>query len=163
MHVMRPTITIESTNASEYCLRTSVLWTEAGFQITADNGVAHGGTGAGPDGFELLGAALGHCMLITLIAAAKRDGVALTRAEAQVATKSKLQGAESAPYISDFEVDIFLEGDLTEGQRRKLEQATIARCGVRETLMRIPRIAERVHVGRPSDGCGHDQLTSHSL
>ncbi len=147
MHVMSPTIVIESESPAIYGRRTSVRWTAAGFEIHGDNSVGHGGEGSGPDGFDLLGAALGHCLLTTVIATAQREEIALQSARALVATKSKLQGSDRAPYLSDFQVDIYLEGELSERQRAQLERATAALCGVRETLMRAPRIVERVHIG----------------
>ena len=146
MHSIEPTIVIDSSDPTAYSRQTSVKWT-AGFGISGDNPVAHGGGGTGPDGFDLVAAALGQCLLNTLIADAERKRIPLRSARALVATKSRIPGRGQAPYISDFKVDIYIEGDLDEGQRAELEQATTALCGVRETLMRTPRIAEHVHIG----------------
>ncbi len=56
------------------------------------------------------------------------------------------QGNDRAPYISDLEVDLYVEGDVDEPARAALEEAARTLCGVRETLLQTPRIAERVHV-----------------
>ena len=147
---MHPTIVVEAENASEYSRQTSVRWVDAGFEIHGDNPVAHHGDGTGPDGFDLLGAALGQCMLSTLVASAQREGIPLSSAQAEVATKSKLQGTDKAPFISDFQVELFVDGDLDEQQCRRLEELTEAMCGVRETLMRTPTIVDRVQIRRVS-------------
>jgi uncharacterized OsmC-like protein len=129
--------------------RTAITWLEHDFELAGDNHEAHGGGGSGPDGFDLLSAALGQCLLTTLLAAAQRDGVAIRAAKAVVSTKARLRGREVAPYLSDFDVDIYLDGDLDEAVRARLEDATRSLCGVRETLLQTPRIAERVHLGPP--------------
>jgi uncharacterized OsmC-like protein len=156
MKVMRPTITVESTDAASHSRQTTVTWTNvAGVEIHGDNPTNHGGSGTGPDGFDLLGAALGQCLLNTLIANAERDGIMLRGARATVAIKSKAPRVGEAPYISDFLVDVYLDGDLDEDQRADLEQGMATLCGVRETLMRTPAIVERVHVGMDSGPPGH--------
>jgi uncharacterized OsmC-like protein len=121
--------------------------TGPGFAIDGDNHVDHGGSGAGPDGFDLLAVALGQCLLTTLLAQAERDGIALRSAEAVVSTKARLQGRDAAPYLSDFRVDLYVEGDLDEAARARLERASASLCGVRETLRRAARIEEVLHLG----------------
>jgi uncharacterized OsmC-like protein len=128
--------------------RTSVTWFAHPFSISGDNHVAHGGESSGPDGFDLIAAALGQCLLNTLLAKAQRDGTTIRQARAVVATKARLQGQGRAPYISDFEVDIYLEGELDEARRAALEVWARDKCGVRETLAQSPRIEERVHLVR---------------
>ena len=151
MPAMHPSIIIESVDPSSYGRQTRVKWVNDDFEIRGDNQIRHGGSGTGPDGFDLLGAALGQCLLNTLIANAKRDQLKLRSARAVVAMKSKLRGRGLAPYISDFHVDIWVDGDLTDRQRQELEVSTSALCGVRETLSQTPKIDERVHVGSPGE------------
>jgi uncharacterized OsmC-like protein len=127
--------------------RTSIEWFDHGFRISGDNHAAHGGTGTGPDGFDLLAAALGQCLLNTLLARAQADGVRLTSARAVVATKARLRGRHEAPYLTRFEVDLYLEGDVDEATRARLEEVARTLCGVRATLLDSPEIEERVHVG----------------
>jgi uncharacterized OsmC-like protein len=147
---MIPSVIIESTDPQGFGRKTSVRWLPGRFSIAGDNAVQHGGGGTGPDGFDLLGAALGQCLLNTLIAAAQRDAVRLTGAQAHVSTKARLGRADEAPFLSDFHVDLYVEGDLDDDQRRRLESVAARLCGVRETLMRTPMITEHVHLGLPS-------------
>jgi uncharacterized OsmC-like protein len=126
--------------------RTVITWAEHDFQVAGDNHTPHGGSSSGPDGFDLVAAALGQCLLNTLLARAQRDGVPIDAARAVVSTKSRLQGAEKAPYISHFSVDLYLEGSIDEETRAALEDACRTLCGVRETLRQTPLIEERVHV-----------------
>jgi uncharacterized OsmC-like protein len=127
--------------------RTEITWLEHDFSVSGDNHVPHGGSGTGPDGFDLVSAALGQCLLNTLLARAQRDGRQIHSAKAVVSTKARVRGEQVAPYLSDFEVDIYLEGDLDETARAELEDAAKTLCGVRETLLQTPRIEERVHLG----------------
>jgi uncharacterized OsmC-like protein len=127
--------------------QTTITWSDRAFTIEGDNQLAHGGTATGPDGFDMISAALGQCLLTTLLARAQRDGVALTSAKAVVASKTRLRGRDKAPYLSDFKVDIHLDGDLDEATCAALEEATRTLCGVRETLQRAANIEERVHLG----------------
>jgi uncharacterized OsmC-like protein len=127
--------------------RTSITWREHDFTLSGDNHIAHGGSGTGPDGFDLLSAALGQCLLNTLLAHAQRDGASIRSAKAVVSTKARVRGAGAAPYLSDLRVDIYLDGDVDEPMRAELETAARTLCGVRETLRRSPRIEEHVHLG----------------
>lgn len=145
MKRMRPLLEVEALEPLDG-RRTAITWLEHDFSVAGDNHVAHGGSGSGPDGFDLVAAALGQCLLNTLLAKAQRDGTPIQAAKAVVSTKSRLQGSDKAPYISDFEVDLYLEGDIDEPTRAALEHAAQTMCGVRETLLQTPRIEERVHV-----------------
>jgi uncharacterized OsmC-like protein len=127
--------------------RTSITWREHDFNVSGDNHVAHGGGGTGPDGFDLLSAALGQCLLNTLLARSQRDGTPIRAAKAVVSTKARLRGTGTAPYLSDLRVDIYLDGDIDEATREELESAARTLCGVRETLLRSPRVEEHVHIG----------------
>jgi uncharacterized OsmC-like protein len=126
--------------------RTEINWFEHPFQVNGDNHTQHGGGSTGPDGFDLVAAALGQCLLTTLLAEAQRRSVAIDSARAVVSTKSRLQGDRLAPFISHFEVDLYLDGDIDEPTRQSLEAAAQRLCGVRETLLQIPHIRDRVHV-----------------
>ena len=147
MKTMRPLLEVEALQPLDG-RRTAITWLDHDWRVEGDNHANHGGSDGGPDGFDLVAAALGQCLLTTLLARAQRDGVRLSSVRAVVATKSRLQGNERAPYISDFEVDLYVEGDVGEAARAALEEAARTLCGVRETLLQTPRIAERVHVVR---------------
>jgi uncharacterized OsmC-like protein len=147
MTTMRPLLEVEALEPLDG-RRTAITWLEHDFRVEGDNHTPHGGSSSGPDGFDLVAAALGQCLLNTLLAKAQRDGVRIDGARAVVSTKARLQGNDKAPYISDFEVDIHLDADINEATRAELEKAAQTLCGVRETLLHVPRIAERVHVDR---------------
>jgi uncharacterized OsmC-like protein len=125
---------------------TSITWFEHDFTLSGDNHREHGGSGSGPDGFDLLAAALGQCLLSTLLAKAQHDGIELASARAVVGTKVRVGGAGSAPVLSDLVVDIHLAGAVDEGTRRALEEHTRQFCGVRATLESTPNLEERVHI-----------------
>ena len=129
--------------------RTEISWPDHGFSVAGDNRTSHGGSGTGPDGFDLLAAALGQCLLNTLLARTQRDGTAIRSAKAVVSTKARLRGGRRAPYLSDLRVDIYLDGDVDERTRAELEETAATLCGVRETLLQRPNIEERVHLGMP--------------
>jgi uncharacterized OsmC-like protein len=116
------------------------------FTLAGDNHIAHGGESSGPDGFDLIAAALGQCLLNTLLAKAQHDGMPIRAAKATVSTKARLAVRGAAPRLSELEVDIHLEGDLDEAERSTLEQWARDKCGVRATLAHPPRVEERVHV-----------------
>lgn len=148
---MEPTIVVSSQDPGTWSRRVSVSWPAAGWNARGDNPIAHGGSGTAPDGFDLLGAALGVCMVTTLIAMAEREHIGLRRADALVATKAHKRSTWLAPYIRDFRCDIYLEGDIDEAQRARLEELTVAACGVRETLSRASAVTEQVHIGPPPE------------
>ena len=131
--------------------RTRVTWHDHAFSLEGDNHVAHGGASAGPDGFDLVAAALGQCLLNTLLAKAQRDRKVVREARAIVSTKTRLRGGGAAPHLSVLKVDIYLEGDLEEADRQSLEDWAREKCGVRATLMQPPRIEERVHLDGGQD------------
>lgn len=143
---MEPTLVVEAVAPLDG-RRTSITWVNHPFTLSGDNHIGHGGHSTGPDGFDLLAAALGQCLLNTLLAKAQRDGTPILAAQAVVSTKARLRGRGMAPYLSDFEVDLYIDGAIDEAHRAELEREAQAMCGVRETLLQSPRIEERVHVG----------------
>lgn len=149
MPVMEPTIVVSSDNAQDWGRQVSIEWPASGWRTRGDNSIAHGGTDTAPDGFGLMGAALGVCMVTTLIEHAQQLELGLERVEALISTKAKLPGRELAPYLSHFHIDLYLEGDLDDDQRGTLERLTAERCGVRETLVREAAVSERVLLGPP--------------
>ena len=146
MKRMTPTLVVHALEPLEG-RRTSIEWLNHSFSVSGDNHIAHGGRSTGPDGFDLLAAALGQCLLNTLLAKAQRDGTRIRAAKAIVSTKARLRGRDVAPYLSDFEVDLYLDATMDETTRAQLERWAQAMCGVRETLLQLPRIEERVHLG----------------
>lgn len=145
MKWMSPTLVVEALAPLDG-RGTSITWVEHPFSVVGDSHTNHGGSGAGPDGFDLLTAALGQCLLNTLLARAQRDGIQIRSAKAVVSTKVRMRGEGVAPYLSDFKVDLYVDGDIDETTRAELERATQTMCGVRETLLQSPQIEECLHV-----------------
>jgi uncharacterized OsmC-like protein len=146
MRRMDPTLVVEALDPLER-RRTLIRWVGHEFSVSGDNHVDHGGESTGPDGFDLLAAALGQCLLNTLLAKAQRDGIAIRAAQAVVSTKARLRGRGRAPFLSDFKVDLYLDATIDDESRAELERWAQAMCGVRETLLQSPRIEEHVHLG----------------
>jgi uncharacterized OsmC-like protein len=145
MRAMRPLLEVEALAPLDG-RRTAITWLGHEWRVEGDNHAKHGGADRGPDGFDLVAAALGQCLLTTLLARAQRDEIKIESARAVVSTKARLQGSGKAPYISDFEVDLHVAGRVDDVARAALEEAARTMCGVRETLLQTPRIVERVHV-----------------
>jgi putative redox protein len=115
-------------------------------RLIADEPADAGGTGAGPTPYDFLSAALGTCTSMTLQFLAKRDGIPLTGIEVQVSNdrmyaKDCADCMTTSGYIHRFEVQIKLNGDLTDAQREKLLDAA-RRCPVYKTLTAEIRIHE---------------------
>lgn len=96
----------------------------------ADEPVAVGGLGTGPNPYDLLSAALGTCTVLTARLYANRKGWPLTRAQASVVHHAARAGQKDL-----FERTVTLEGDLDEEQRARLIEIA-GRCPVSQTLER---------------------------
>jgi uncharacterized OsmC-like protein len=145
---MRPSILIRSQDADTWGRHVSVEWPGDGWNVIGDNAVEEGGTDRGPDGFGFMGAALGICMVTTLIANAKQEGIGVERVSGLVSTKARVP-SRGAPHLTDFHIELFIEGPLTEADRALLEEMTASQCGVRETLKRGAAVSESVSIGSP--------------
>ena len=131
--VMKPIATVTSVDAPALARRTIVSFEDNEGEVRGDNYEAHGGTGTGPDGFDLLAAAYGQCMLNTLMAILRREAIPAGSASAAVSLKSR-HSAGSAPRISDLHVHIRLDADLDDDRRADLFQQVAGECGVHATL-----------------------------
>jgi putative redox protein len=94
----------------------------------ADEPVAVGGLGSGPNPYDLLCAALGACTAMTLRLYAEQKVWRLTRAHVRV-SHQKVAGRDT------FRRELVLEGDLDDAQRRRLLEIA-ERCPVHRTLER---------------------------
>lgn len=115
-------------------------------RLIADEPADAGGTDAGPTPYDFLSAALGTCTSMTLQFLARRDGIPLTGIEVHVSNdrmyaKDCADCMTTSGYIHRFEVQIQLQGELTEAQRAKLLDAA-RRCPVYKTLTSEIRIHE---------------------
>lgn len=110
----------------------------------ADEPVAFGGLGTGPNPYDLLGAALGACTAMTLRLYARRKAWPLEAVDVQVShSRGDLQSRDT------FTRQITLTGALDQEQRTKL--AAIAdRCPVHLTLERGADVATQF-VDAPAD------------
>lgn len=107
-------------------------------QMHADEPVALGGLGAGPDPYEYLLAGLGACTTMTIRLYAQRKGLSLDRVEVSV---RHVPATASAPDV--FERVIRLEGDLDGAARERLLEIA-DRCPVSRTLSRGGEVRSRL-------------------
>lgn len=109
-----------------------------GFHLTADEPVNVGGNGFGPTPYDLLGAALGACTAMTMKMYADRKKWDLqgayvhlshSKAHAEDCTNCETPSAK----IDRFDRMIELQGDLDEGQKKRLLEIA-DKCPVHRTL-----------------------------
>jgi putative redox protein len=120
----------------------------------ADEPVAAGGLGSGPDPYDLLNAALGACKAMTIRLYANRKNWPLKRVEVAVRHHRQDAGAKDV-----FEVDVTLDGDLDEIQRARLMEIA-DRCPVSVTLTRGSEVHSQLkpatsHSPRTGDDAAH--------
>jgi uncharacterized OsmC-like protein len=89
-------------------------------------------------------------MLLSLLSAAKKMGVELEGAEVRAARKMyvDLQN-HGRSRVTQFVLDLFVDADLSEEQRARLEELARDGCASRNTFLNPPEIIERVHIGVP--------------
>jgi putative redox protein len=112
----------------------------------ADEPESAGGDDAGPSPYDLLGAALGTCVSMTLRMYVERKGWAVESIGVLVEREKVAQaGADGAParMVDTFTLTLKLVGDLTPEQRARM--AEIAdRCPVHRTLERGAHFVTRL-------------------
>jgi putative redox protein len=96
----------------------------------ADEPVAEGGLGSGPNPYELISAALGACTAMTVRLYAERKGWPLDSVVVRV-----LHGREGLEGTDRFAREIVLQGALSDGQRARLKEIA-EKCPVHRTLTR---------------------------
>jgi putative redox protein len=120
----------------------------------ADEPIASGGLGSGPNPYNLLSAALGTCKSMTIRLYAERKGWPLDRVRVEVRHKrASLQSRDL------FEADVTLEGALDETQRARLMEIA-ERCPVHMTLnrgadVRTALLPAKAVPGQPADSPSH--------
>lgn len=104
----------------------------------ADEPVNSGGLDAGPDPYELLMAALGACISITVRMYAERKQWPLESVQVRL-TYARVHAEDCAAYdgearlIDAIDVEVSVVGDLSEDQRRRLIEIA-GKCPVHRTL-----------------------------
>ena len=139
------TVRIAETGAGRFQVRVQA----GGSSFLADEPVAFGGLGSGPNPYDLLGAALGSCTVMTLRLYAERKGWPLARVRAAVSHRR-----EAGRDV--FEREVSLEGELDVAQLAKLMEIA-GRCPVHQTLQRGAEVRTRLvpaPASRGWDGSG---------
>jgi putative redox protein len=144
------TVVVSETGAGKFQVEVKV----GGATFFADEPVAVGGLGSGPNPYDLLSAALGACTTMTIRLYANRKNWPLKQARVSVThTRSSLQARDV------FHRDIHLEGPLDDAQRAGLI-AIAERCPVHVTLQRGSDITTQLVPDAMADrsgetGAGH--------
>jgi uncharacterized OsmC-like protein len=119
-------------------------------QITSDLPSTDGGNDAGPGPHELLLAALGSCIAMTIKWAAEKHHLPLRHVELRLS-----QSRTSIEHL--LRCSILLEGDLSDGQRAQLLEAA-ERCPVSRTLGGRIRIDVRLDGDGMVDEAGEESF-----
>ncbi|WGM32188.1 bifunctional alpha/beta hydrolase/OsmC family protein [Brevundimonas sp. NIBR11] len=109
-----------------------------GAVILGDEPVSVGGMASGPTPYELIGAGLGACTVMTLRLYAERKRLPLERASVDV--RHEKRAGETPPDV--FERTLTLDGLLTEEQRARMFEIA-DKCPVHRTLEGSSRIVTR--------------------
>jgi len=118
------------------------------FKVRSDEPVGKGGTGTGPDPYDLLTAALGACTSMTLRSYARTKGWPLQSVEVRL-HHEKIYARDCAECetregrIDSIVREIHLEGPLDAAQRQRLLEIA-DKCPVHRTLQNEVRVATRL-------------------
>ncbi len=142
-------VTVSETGAGRFQVQVAA----PGLTFLADEPVAAGGLGSGPNPYDLLASALGACTAMTLRLYAERKGWPLERTEVRVLhARTGLEGRDR------FAREIVLHGPLDTTQRSRLMEIA-DRCPVHRTLERgseiITVLAHPPTLEGPAAGDGH--------
>ena len=107
----------------------SLVHEPSGSEIETDAPRDNQGKGERFSPTDLVGAALGSCILTTVAIVAERDGLSIQGARAEVEKEMIAQPRR----IGSLKIKLTLPANLTESQRRKLEE-TAHHCPVHKSL-----------------------------
>jgi putative redox protein len=108
------------------------------FQLTTDEPVSYGGTDSGPSPYDLILAALGSCTSMTIgLYARKRswpvEKITVSLWHTKIHAKDCDDCETKEGRIDRIEMEIHLDGTLTDEQRAKLMEIA-GKCPVHQTL-----------------------------
>ena len=108
------------------------------YQLTTDEPVSYGGTDSGPSPYDLILAALGSCTSMTIgLYARKRNwpvtGITVSLWHTKIHAQDCDDCETKEGRIDRIEMEIHLDGTLTEEQRIKLMEIA-EKCPVHQTL-----------------------------
>ncbi|HEX8141501.1 MAG TPA: OsmC family protein [Pyrinomonadaceae bacterium] len=110
-----------------------------GQEMIVDEPLSLGGSGAGPDPYTMLLAALGGCISMTVTLYARRKGWSLERVtvrlrQQRIHAKDCVECTQDAEgFVHRIERGVTVEGDLTDEQRTRLQEIA-HKCPVHKTL-----------------------------
>jgi uncharacterized OsmC-like protein len=115
--------------------------------LIGDEPVDSGGDGLGPNPYELLLAALGHCTVLTILLYARRkvwpvDGVSVRATHERVVNTEEIDGELIRTKVERIVQEIALQGNLDEDQRARLIEIA-GKCPVHRTITGDLEIVER--------------------
>jgi putative redox protein len=115
--------------------------------LIGDEPVEAGGDGVGPNPYELLLAALGHCTVLTIVLYARRkgwpvDGVSVRANHERLVVAEEIDGEVIRKKVERIVQEIALQGNLDEVQRARLIEIA-GKCPVHRTITGDLEIVER--------------------
>ena len=144
-------VIVEETRAGRYQVEVRA----GGASFMADEPVASGGLGSGPNPYDLLSAALGACTAMTLRLYADRKSWPLERVKVLVDHARSGLGARD-----QFRREIRLEGPLDAAQRTRLLEIA-NRCPVHGTLERGADVHTTLTELEPTPAPAGDETGQH--
>jgi uncharacterized OsmC-like protein len=106
--------------------------------LIGDEPIESGGDGLGPNPYELLLAALGHCTVLTILLYARRkgwpvDGVSVRANHERLVVTEEIDGELIRKKVERIVQEIALQGNLDEDQRARLIEIA-GKCPVHRTI-----------------------------
>jgi uncharacterized OsmC-like protein len=106
--------------------------------LIGDEPIESGGDGLGPNPYELLLAALGHCTVLTILLYARRkgwpvDGVSVRANHERLVVTEEIDGELIRKKVERIVQEIALQGNLDEDQRARLIEIA-GKCLVHRTI-----------------------------
>ena len=106
--------------------------------VIGDEPIESGGDGLGPNPYEFLLAALGHCTVLTILLYARRkgwavDGVSVRANHERLVVAEEIDGELIRKKIERIVQEIALQGSLDEAQRARLIEIA-GKCPVHRTM-----------------------------